>query len=141
VISYFDTSLLIKLYVFEDRSDEVADIVGRGDFEPMISWLSVVEMASGLHRRMAAPTDRLAEVAYSEFQNDRRRGIYTVVGVDLEAIELACTLGEKYGKELNLRALDILHVAIALRHGAVSFGTFDQRQARLAVATGLKIVR
>jgi predicted nucleic acid-binding protein len=129
VTSYFDTSLLIKLYVFEDRSDEVADIVARGDFDPMISWVSMVEMASGLHRRTIPSTNHLAEAAYAEFQSDRKRGIYTVVGVDGEAIDLACTLGEKYGKELNLRALDILHVAIALRHGADSFGTFDQRQA------------
>lgn len=138
--SYFDTSFLIKLYVFEERSDEVADLVARGHLEPMISWISMVEMASGLHRRTISSTNRFAEAAYAAFQNDMAGGIYTVMGVDREAIDVACALGEKYGNGLNLRALDILHVAIALRHGAVSFGTFDRRQAKLAAAVNLKAV-
>ena len=136
--SYFDTSFLIKLYVFEERSDEAADLVARGHLEPMISWISMVEMASGLHRRATSLASRFAEAAYAAFQNDMTSGIYTVVGADRETVDIACALGEKYGNDLNLRALDILHVAIALRHSAASFGTFDQRQSKLAAAVGLK---
>lgn len=35
--------------------------------------------------------------------------------------------------------MDLLHVASALTQGAADFLTFDQNQAKLAVASGLKV--
>jgi predicted nucleic acid-binding protein len=38
-----------------------------------------------------------------------------------------------------MRTLDSLHVASAIEFGAKSFWTFDERQAKLAVAEGLQL--
>lgn len=48
-------------------------------------------------------------------------------------------LSATHSESLGTRSLDILHVAAALVLGAGEFLTFDQRQAKLAKATGLRV--
>jgi len=48
-------------------------------------------------------------------------------------------LGRRYGPQLGTRTVDTLHVACALELKAERFWTFDERQAKLARARGLKI--
>jgi PIN domain len=110
----------------------------------MISWLSEVEMASALASK-SAPGDAplaaaafFAGLAYDEFQQDRARKVYNLVATGQAVFERAKVLGLKYGPKHRVRALDILHVAAALRHGATAFGTFDRSQAMLAQDEGLK---
>jgi len=54
------------------------------------------------------------------------------------AFELCADLARRYGPKLGTRTLDSLHVATALELKAEQFWTFDQRQAKLAKAVGLK---
>lgn len=49
-------------------------------------------------------------------------------------------LARKYGPRLGTRTLDSLHIACALELKAERFWTFDERQAKLAKAAGLKIL-
>lgn len=56
-------------------------------------------------------------------------------GVMVEAERLSAM----HSEALGTRSLDILHVATALVLGATEFLTFDERQARLAKATGLRV--
>ena len=111
----------------------------------MIGWLSEVEMSSALHARSTVTEPRLAEdlaeLAYVEFRLDRTSDVYDVVAMDEEVFEMARALGEKYGRRHRARALDVLHIAAAIRHGADVFGTFDKRQARVAEEAGLKLLR
>lgn len=111
----------------------------------MIGWLSEVETASALHARSTAAHPSLAgiaaESAYAAFRQDRNRKVYDVVAMDDEVFEQARLLGERFGKKHLIRALDVLHVAAALRHGAGSFATFDKRQAKVAEEAGLKLLR
>lgn len=145
MIAYLDTSFLIKLYVFEDESHLAAALLRRHGYRPMIGWLSEVEMASALHARSTTTQSLLpgvaAESAYGEFRLDRTRKVYDVVAMDEEVFEQARLLGERYGRKHLVRALDVLHVAAALRHGARLFGTFDKRQAKVAEEAGLKLLR
>ena len=53
MISYLDTSFLLKLYIFEAGSDRADDLVLSQEQQPIISWLSEVEMASSLHAKSA----------------------------------------------------------------------------------------
>jgi predicted nucleic acid-binding protein len=145
VISYLDTSLLVKLYVQEAGSEIALGLIRRDDMEPMISRLSEVEMASALlgpsGRSIGAVTSDKLKRGYSAFRLQRESGFYQVVEVGNNTFSLAQTLGEQFGESLGVRALDLLHVAIAMRMGAEAFGTFDDRQGRLAEAVGMKLLR
>jgi predicted nucleic acid-binding protein len=142
VISYLDTSLLMKLYVFEAESARAASLAQDTRYGPAISRLSEVEMAAGLHAKSAESLpEGIVDKAYEDFRKHVSAGVYTIVPIDSDIFDLAQRLGEKHGRQLRVRTLDILHVAAALRFGAVAFGTFDQRQARLAHAVGLKMLK
>jgi predicted nucleic acid-binding protein len=54
------------------------------------------------------------------------------------AFDRCAELARRYGPKLNMRTLDSLHVACALELKADRFWTFDERQAKLAKAAGLK---
>jgi predicted nucleic acid-binding protein len=54
------------------------------------------------------------------------------------ALELCADLAGRHGAKLGMRTLDSLHVACALELKAERFWTFDERQAKLAKAEGLK---
>jgi predicted nucleic acid-binding protein len=56
-------------------------------------------------------------------------------------LDRAAELSGKYVPQIGARALDVLHVASALGLGVRQFVTYDERQARLAEACGLKVVR
>jgi predicted nucleic acid-binding protein len=145
VIAYLDTSFLIKLYVFEVDSHHATELLRRHNCRPMIGWLSEVEMASALHAESTvtqpALAGVLAELAYAEFRLDKTSKVYDLVAMDEEVFERARQLGERYGRKHLVLALDVLHVAAALRHGAGAFGTFDKRQAGMAEEAGLKLLR
>ena len=55
------------------------------------------------------------------------------------AFEVCADLGRRYGPRLGIRTLDSLHVACAVELKAERFWTFDERQAKLAKAQGLKL--
>ena len=141
--SYLDTSFLLKLYIDEADSPLAFKLLGRSGARPMISSLSEVEMSSSLHRLSASRRgfdETLLGPAYAMFRSDRSAETYDVVAIDDTVFELARLLGEAHGRTLQVRALDILHVAAAMRYGAAAFGTFDQRQAKLARVVGLRVL-
>jgi len=55
-----------------------------------------------------------------------------------QALELCAQLAQRYAARLGGRTLDTLHVASALELKAERFWTFDARQAKLALAVGLR---
>lgn len=61
-------------------------------------------------------------------------------GLDLpeRAFHACAELELKEGSRLGVRSLDCLHVACALELKADRFWTFDERQAKLASAQGLR---
>jgi predicted nucleic acid-binding protein len=138
VISYFDTSLLVKLYV-QERDSNIAWVMANSTgVEAIISWLSEAEMAAAMAARFVrSSVVPQLDLAYAAFLREVSRGIFRVVAVDRSVFDLARSLGERYGGVLGVRALDVLHVAAAMRAGAEAFGTFDDRQGKLAKAVGM----
>jgi predicted nucleic acid-binding protein len=55
-----------------------------------------------------------------------------------QVFDVCADLARRHGSRLGVRTLDSLHVASALQLKAERFWTFDQRQAKLAKAEGLK---
>jgi predicted nucleic acid-binding protein len=57
------------------------------------------------------------------------------------ALRRAVQLTREHTPKIGTRAADVLHVACALELKLRHFLTFDDRQAKLAVAAGLKLVK
>ncbi len=57
------------------------------------------------------------------------------------ALNRAVELSRAHTPRLGTRALDVIHVACALELKARHFLTFDERQQKLASASGLKIIK
>jgi predicted nucleic acid-binding protein len=70
--------------------------------------------------------------------SDKIAGRWLTIGMPENAFELCGELGRRHGPKLGVRTLDSLHVACALELKAERFWTFDERQAKLAKAEGLR---
>lgn len=66
-------------------------------------------------------------------------GRWISVPMPENAYDLCADLARRHGPKLGMKTLDTLHIACALELKAERFWTFDERQAKLAKAQGLKI--
>jgi predicted nucleic acid-binding protein len=71
-------------------------------------------------------------------EEHRLSGRWIAVPLPEDAFELCADLARRYAPKLGMRTVDTLHVACALELKAKQFWTFDERQAKLAKAVGLK---
>ncbi len=65
-------------------------------------------------------------------------GRWISVSIPENAFDLCADLARRYGPKLGMKTLDTLHIACALELKAERFWTFDERQAKLAKAQGMK---
>ncbi|PYV70582.1 MAG: hypothetical protein DMG97_18935, partial [Acidobacteria bacterium] len=75
---------------------------------------------------------------HARMEDHQRTGRWIVLPMPEHAFDLCADLARRYGPKLGVRTLDSLHVACALELKAEHFWTFDERQAKLARAEGLK---
>jgi predicted nucleic acid-binding protein len=75
----------------------------------------------------------------ADFEEDRAAGLWVTIALPDSAFDLCAELARRHGSKLGIRTLDSLHVACALELKAERFWTFDDRQANLAKAEGLKL--
>jgi predicted nucleic acid-binding protein len=136
---YADSSFVVSLYVL-DRHSRTA--VQRMASQPRL-WLSPLHSAEWIHaierqvfQKNLSPFE--TQQIYAEFDRDRDAGVWVEVALPESAFVICCDLSRRYTARLGNRTLDTLHVASALELKAASFWTFDERQARLARAVGLK---
>ena len=77
--------------------------------------------------------------ALASFDEDCQEGRYLQIDMLWRAsLRRAVEIGRVHTPKPGCRALDVLHVAVAVELGLRSFVTFDRRQQRLAAAVGLK---
>jgi len=134
---YADTSFFVSLYLPDRYS---AEAERRMASKPRV-WLTPLHIAEWTHavsqhvfRKEISV--REAGMAHAELELDRENGLWPEIDLP-ESVWQTCTqLARKHGPKLGTRTLDSLHVAAALELGAKSFWTFDERQAKLAVAGG-----
>ena len=79
-----------------------------------------------------------AQRLHGDFEQDRTGGVWVEVDFPILTFEVCTQLGRRHTARLGNRTLDALHVACALELKAERFWTFDERQAKLARAAGLK---
>lgn len=128
---YADTSALLKRYVDEVDSDLAVELL-TSDRQLITGRHTVVEVRRNLARLLepTAVTD-----ARAAFAADLTA--VSIVELDAATCELAATIAEQTG----VRTLDALHLGAASRVGtAISFLTFDVRQAQAARALGFSVV-
>jgi len=139
-LTYADTSLIVSVYVQDSHSAAAQELMNSN---PRL-WFSPLHLAEMFHtiaqqvfyRRISAAT---AQDIYRQLESDRIAGVWAETQLPENAFELCAELARRYGPKLGTRTLDSLHVACALELKAERFWTFDERQAKLAKAQGLKI--
>ena len=141
---YFDTGVVLKWYVPEPNSSAALSV--RRKFSPPV-WLTPlhrvewnVALRLKVFRQEIQPLQLLRALDF--FKADQESGIYREAPVDFRAVcERANLLADQFGATLGTRTLDIMHVACALELRCTEVVTSDERQARLALAAGLKVTR
>ena len=83
-------------------------------------------------------TAEAARRANSQLVSDECASLWREAPLPENAFELCADLARRYGPKLGMRTLDTLHVACAIELKAKRFWTFDERQAKLAKAQGMK---
>lgn len=141
---YADPSALLKLYLNEPESRAMAIWRARQAGALPVTHHGHVEMVNAIglaaHRGFLSEPSRVAALA--ALDDDLVQG--RMHRADLHwraAFRRAAELSLNHTRTLGTRTLDILHVASALELGLNRFVTFDERQAALARAAGLKIVK
>jgi len=136
---YADSSFFVSLYVPDQHTPEARHWVAS---RPAL-WMTPLHLAEWAHaveqhvfRKAASRSD--ADSFIQLFQDDRKQGLWREVAVPDRAFEVCTQLAHQYAARLGVRTLDSLHVASALELKAEHFWTFDQWQARLARAAGLR---
>jgi predicted nucleic acid-binding protein len=130
VTTYVDTSVLLKRYVEEPDSERAVELLV-ADPELVTGRHTVVEVRRNLARLLPATSATAARAAFSE-----DLAALSIVELDAATCELAATIAEQTG----VRTLDALHLGAAHRIGrAITFLTFDARQAQAARALGFTV--
>jgi predicted nucleic acid-binding protein len=139
LIVYADSSLLVSVYI-EDTHSAAADELLRSDSRVLLTPLHVAEWAHAVAQQVFRGRISAVEAMRleREFDEDRRAGLWREVAMPEKAFETCSDLARHHGPKLGVRTLDSLHVACALELKAERFWTFDERQAKLAKAEGLK---
>jgi len=136
---YADTSFLVSLYLSDAHS---ADARARVPSAPNLSFtpLHRAEWAHAVsqHQFRGKLSGHEARKFEQQLEDDINRGIWVPSSLPDRAFEVCTDLVRRYGPKLGVRTLDTLHVASALELKAGWFWTFDERQAKLAAAEGLK---
>ncbi len=136
---YADTSFFVSLYVPDQHTPEAERRLAQ---RPVL-WMTPLHVAEWVHAIeqqvfRKASSRREADDVVQRFQEHRSQGLWREVAVPDRAFEVCTQLARQYAARLGVRTLDTLHVASALELKAEHFWTFDQRQAKLARAAGLR---
>jgi predicted nucleic acid-binding protein len=138
---YADSSFMVSLYLADSHAPEVLRRMAR---KPRI-WLTPFHESEIIHA-IAQQVFR-GRISRSEadqmdryFSADLDSGVWVVSAFPDAAFQRGIALARAHVARLGTRTLDSLHVACAMELGAQQFWTFEERQAKLAKAVGLKVL-
>jgi len=140
--AYFDSAIIVKLYVKEATSPDAIRLVAAHVAPYLLTQWQTLEVGNAV--RLKAFRKEITAVEMNEsiaaFEQDIATGRwqrpgYTSAAVEQKADELSAT----HSAVLGCRTLDIIHVAAAIVIGTKEFVTFDGRQGALAKHAGLTV--
>jgi hypothetical protein len=140
--AYFDSAIIVKLYVQETTSPDAIRLVSACAAPYALTQWQALEVKNAIRLKAFRGEITAAEMRQSigAFEQDITMGRwqrpdYPAAIVEQKADELSAG----HSATLGCRTLDIIHVAAALVVGAREFVTFDGRQRALAKAAGLTV--
>jgi predicted nucleic acid-binding protein len=136
---YVDSSFVVSLYVTDQHSSESRARISSAPslwFTPLHN----AEWAHALGQHVFRGQLSLSEAQrmHARLDDHKSSGRWISIAVPDHAFDRCADLARRYGPKLGVRTLDSLHVSCALELKAERFWTFDERQAKLAKAEGLK---
>jgi predicted nucleic acid-binding protein len=141
---YYDSGVLVKLYVREDRSDEVTRFVARRGESVAVNRLHELEIRNALRLKrfrdeiddvqLAASLGMIA-ADFAERRLIRHEADWQVIHDEAERLSSAVT-----GATVGVRTIDVIHIAAALTQMATGVVSFDRRQLAAARMSGLRVV-
>lgn len=140
---YFDTGLLVKLYLVEQNSPEATSLIQSYGTSICFCGLQQTELRNALYRKCGRGeiTKRQLEIVLKDVQADMDGGVLEMPDVEWREVWTeADRLTAKYALATQCRTLDVLHVAVAMQLDIKTFGTTDVRQMVVARKAGLKVV-
>ncbi len=137
---YVDSSCIVSLYVQDTHSAVARELMSQNP-AVLFSPLHFAEFVHAVWQQVffAKISEADAQKVYDDLKRDRAAGLWLEIPLPENAFILCADLARQHGAKLGVRTLDSLHVACALELSAERFWTFDERQAKLAKARGLKI--
>jgi hypothetical protein len=141
--TYFDSGIIVKLYVPEPNSAEAIRLVTALPSPALLTdWQAIeVRNAVRLKRFRGEITSAQLRAALRAMAEDERLGRWQRPALDLaETLRRSEVLSRKFAPSLGCRTLDIVHVAAALLVGARDFASFDVRQRQLAKKARLRVI-
>jgi hypothetical protein len=140
--AYFDSAIIVKLYVKEATSPDAIRLVGAYVAPYLLTHWQALEARNAIRlkafRREITAEEMNKSIA--AFEHDVltgrwQRPVYSSTHIEKKADELS----GNYSVQFGCRTLDIIHVAAALVIGATEFVTFDARQGAMAKQVGLAV--
>ncbi len=139
--AYWDTSLLLKLYLIEEGSHAVQSKVR--DWEIIYSSeIAFSEIYSSFHRkyRERAYTKIEMEHCMNQFELDMHHGLISLIPSEELIHQRVAAVYRKLSDKIFLRAPDAIHLATCEITGFKSIYTHDQRMKQAAPFFNLKAV-
>jgi len=137
---YVDSSFLVSLYLSDRHSHQARQRIMSAPplwFTPLhnSAWAHAV----GQHIFRGELSLSEAQGMSARMEEHLAAGRWIAVPLPENSFELCSDLARRYAPKLGMRTLDTLHVSCALELKAERFWTFDERQAKLAKAQGMRI--
>ncbi|MGA2750951.1 MAG: type II toxin-antitoxin system VapC family toxin [Verrucomicrobiota bacterium] len=140
--AYFDSAIIVKLYVREATSPDAIRLVGAYVAPYWLTQWQALEVKNAIRLKAFRKEITMAQMSQSiaAFEQDIATGrwqrpVYSATAVEQKADELSAS----HSAILGCRMLDIIHVAAAVVIGAKEFVTFDGRQGAMAKQAGLTV--
>jgi len=136
---YLDTSFLVSLYVTDAHSIDARHRILSAPslwFTPLheAEWTHTISQHVFRGQLSAVEAQRM----HSKLNEHLQSGRWVPIPIPENAFDKCVDLARAHGSKIGMRTLDSLHVACALELKAETFWTFDDRQAKLAKAEGLR---
>jgi predicted nucleic acid-binding protein len=140
--AYFDTAIILKLYVQEATSPAALRLVNECSAPYLLTPWQEIQARTALRLKVFRKEITAAEMRASlgAFDEDILSGRWqTPEYKETTVWKFARDLSDRHAEAVGCRTLDLLHVAVALSLGVKTFVTFDERQPAVARLEGLAV--